>query len=453
MIVVLSDLHFSENESTKIGSLRFARNLPADVFKAYFTEINQIAINNRVGNVDIVLAGDIFEISRSAIWLEGSLRPYINNEDIKTGSEVEILILKILDSIRQEENVAETLVLFRDLQSHFDMDVKFHLILGNHDRLLNATSKIREKVREIFGLEGGSQPFDQYLLLCDEENEPFCFIRHGHEYDLSNFSINVHKMKSIPQNLPLNAYGKSTLGDIITIEFGAALPWIFVKEYGDEAILQSKNLMAIYERLMEFDDVRPTTAWLAFLFSTPGVQRKETWRLIKPSFTYVINTLGNNALFREALKQSAVVGNFARILLISILKSGLFSKGIPYWMIKWIMRGVSGSIKLKPQAKWAKHEELFLEKDSQLKCLVSGHTHFAEVSLLSGKNKAEKYYINTGTWRNVIPATKNFLDFGKLKALTKVIIFYPHERDALIDGLEWSFRYLSGVSYGEYRDL
>ena len=43
------------------------------------------------------------------------------------------------------------------------------------------------------------------------------------------------------------------------------------------------------------------------------------------------------------------------------------------------------------------------------------------------KNDIEKYYINTGTWRNVIPATETFEDFGRLKALTKVMIFSPTE--------------------------
>jgi UDP-2,3-diacylglucosamine pyrophosphatase LpxH len=453
MIVVLSDLHFSETESTKIGSQRYSRNLPADVFRAYFSEVNQIAVNNHINKVDLVLAGDIFEISRSGLWLEGDCRPYINNGDVEPGSKVEMTILRILGAIKQEEKVKEILRIFRNLDNYFDMDAEVHLILGNHDRLLNATPIIRKTVREILGLEGDGDLIDHYKLFLDEQEDPFCFIRHGHEYDLSNFSLNVHKMQSIPKDLPKKAYEMSSLGDIISIEYGAALPWTFVNEYGEEAILENENLQAIYKRLMEFDDVRPTTAWLAYLFSTPSVDKRETWKLIKPSFTHVINTLSNNALFREALKQSAVVSSLVRVILITILKSGLFKKGIPYWLIKSIMRGVSKSIKLKPQANWAKREALFLAEESTLKCIVSGHTHFSEVSLLSSKNGNEKYYINTGTWRNVIPATRNFENFGQLKALTKLILFYPHEKDALTEGLEWSFRYMSGVSYGEHRDL
>ena len=76
----------------------------------------------------------------------------------------------------------------------------------------------------------------------------------------------------------------------------------------------------------------------------------------------------------------------------------------------------------------------------------------SQVLTIAKKNK-EQYYINTGTWRNVIPATRKFKHFGRLKALTKVILFYPRERKALSNERDWSFQYMSGVSFGEHRHL
>jgi hypothetical protein len=70
---------------------------------------------------------------------------------------------------------------------------------------------------------------------------------------------------------------------------------------------------------------------------------------------------------------------------------------------------------------------------------------------LSGNRVGERYYINTGTWRNVIPATKYYDEFGRLKALTKVIVFYPMERTDAVNGHPWAFHYLSGVSFGDHR--
>ena len=453
MLVVLSDLHFSEAQSTKIGPYRFNRNLPPEAYQSYFQEINQLARANEIEKIDLVLAGDILEISRSEIWLEEGQRPYLNNDDVEPGSEAEVTILKILDAIEKENRVSETLTLFRNLNEHFSMDVELHVILGNHDRLVNATPQTRHQFRKMFALEESDSLIGHYLIIYDKDAKPFCLIRHGHEYDPSNFSMNVEKLEEIPTHIPDKFYRQSSLGDITTSEFGTALPWLFVETYGEEAILNDQTLLAIYKRLMEFDDVRPTTAWLSYLFSTPGVKNQETWEIIKPLFTQIVNTLSEHKQFNQTLKQSQTVSRFGRMLLMGLLKSGIFKKGIPYWLIKRIMKIVARSIKVKSMAKWAKKEALIKDKKSGSKCVISGHSHFSEVSLISAEKGEERYYINTGTWRNVIPATKNFKDFGRLKAQTKVIIFLPGETEALEGNRRWAFHYMSGVSFGDYRHL
>ena len=451
MLIVLSDLHFSEAASTQIGTHRFNRNLPPETFLAYFHEVNQFALANDIRRIDLVLAGDILELSRSAIWLEGDCRPYINNDEVLPGSETEKTILKIIEAIASENRVSQTLQILREIQKYFEIEVHLTYILGNHDRLANATPEIRIKVRELFGLSGGAALFNHSQLVTVEDDQPFCLVRHGHEYDSTNFSLDVRKLEAIPPGFPENVYGKSCLGDITTIEFGAALPWLFVKEYGIDQIVSSPTLMAVYQRLMEFDDVRPTTAWLSYLFSTPGVTRRQTWKIMAPCFTEIINTLSRHEAFNQTLKQSAAMSPLTHFFLMALLRSRVFGKGIPYWLIKLIMRGVSRSINLKSQVEFAKLEGLIQDEDSGCKCVISGHTHFAEVSLISAEGDDQRYYLNTGTWRNVIPATKNYEDFGRLKALTKVMVFYPIEKTPMNDGRDWAFHYLSGVSFGSHR--
>jgi UDP-2,3-diacylglucosamine pyrophosphatase LpxH len=423
MLIVLSDLHFSETKSSQVGHLRVARNLRAENYLAYFTEINKLAIANRILKVDVVLAGDILEISRSAIWLEGKDRPYIDNDAVQPSSEAEATILKILSAIKADEDVSATLDLFKEIQNYFDMPVKLHLILGNHDRLANATPLIRETIRNLFGLPGRDALFDHHLILNDQLEKPFCLIRHGHEYDRTNFSIDVLERDSIPTFIPESIYGQSSLGDITTIEFGASLPWLFLKRYGEEAILNDPTLSALYQRLIEFDDVRPATAWLSYLFSTPGVDEKRTWELMEPCFTEIIRNLGTHEQFLSTLKQTAAISKFNRWLLKRLIRSRIIEGGVPFWIVKLIMNHVSRTIKLESQAEWAKREELILDEDSGCKCVISGHSHFSELALLSSDNGDERYYINTGTWRNYIPATKYYDHFGRLRALTKVIVF------------------------------
>jgi hypothetical protein len=453
MLIVLSDLHFSETKSSQIGQHRFTRNLRPETYLAYFNEINTFAVANNIQKVDLVLAGDILEISRSAIWLEGKDRPYIDNQAVEPGTDAEVTILKILQAISEDEHVSATLDLFVNLQDYFDMPVKTHLILGNHDRLANASPIIRAKVRELFGLEGGTALFDHHLLLKDRQARPFCLVRHGHEYDRTNFAVDVLERDSIPTIIPESIYGQSSLGDITTIEFGASLPWLFVRKYGEEKILSDPTMLAIYQRLMEFDDVRPATAWLSFLFSTPGVDEKKTWALLAPCFTEIIKNLSKHKQFLSTLEQTVAVNKFTRWLLQLLIRSRVIEGGVPFWVVKLIMSRVSRTIKLDSQAEWAKQEELILDTDSGCKCVISGHSHFSELALLSSDNGDERYYINSGTWRNYIPATKYYDHFGRLKALTKVIVFYPMERDQQVNGRDWAFHYLSGASFGDHRHI
>ena len=453
MLVVLSDLHFSEAQSTRIGDLIFNKNLPADIYESYLSEINLIAVSNQLQNVDLVLAGDIFELNRSALWFDGPERPYVNNAEVLPGSPHEKKLLEIMDVIANEDKVRQTLTLFRSLEERFDGDVSLHYVLGNHDRLINATPALRQKARELLGIAGGDAPFEHHFIYRDMSGNPFCLVRHGHEYDPMNFSVDINSLEEIPTEFPDEVYGNAPLGDIITIELGVALPYYFVEYYGVEKILTNPILKALYQRLMDFDDVRPTSALLAYLFSTPGVPKKQTWEFMRPCFTRTINALRELDRVYMEIGETASIRKSQRLLLEGVMNSDLLKNGVPYWAVKQLMKQVSKKIKLNSQAKWAKREALMRDKTSGCKCVIGGHTHMPEVSLVSAKHGDEQYYINTGTWRNVVPATKDFKTFGKLDATTKVMVFRPGEIQNSSAHPKWSFHYQSGYGMGQYRHL
>lgn len=450
MLIVLSDLHLSEAQSTQIDGIKFNRNLPPETYQAYFSELNREASIRGIKKIDFVLAGDILDLSRSAFWLDGLDRPYLDNQSVIDGSSSERTILDIIDAICTEERVAETIHSFRNLKDHFGCEVTLHYILGNHDRLANATPAIRHKVREVFGLDGSDALFGHRFIFKDAQDQPFCLVRHGHEYDPMNFAISTHDLETIPTDFPEDVYGKPCVGDMITIEFGAALPRYFVDTYGGDAILHDPTLLALYKRLMAFDDVRPTTALLAYLFSTPEVKKRRTWELMAPCLEKALDAISENEALEDLIQESASLRRSQRLLLEGILNTDLLNQGIPYWMVRQLMKSVSKQIKLSSQTRWAKREALIQDPDSGCKCVISGHTHFPEVSLMSAKKGNERYYINTGTWRNIIPATKNFKGFGMLEAMTKVIVFRSIEKTNPTGNSSWSFRYLSGVSFGNH---
>jgi UDP-2,3-diacylglucosamine pyrophosphatase LpxH len=453
MIVVLSDLHFTEAQSTKISGFHYNRNIPHETFRGFFTEINNFARANGIQSVDIVLAGDILEITRSGIWFDGSDRPYIACQDVHPGSNTEKTLVKILDAINQDKNVSETLALFRNIQENFEIPVRLHYILGNHDRLANATPAVRARTRELFGINHNDAPFKRHLIFSQQNGKPFCLIRHGHIYDPVNFSLRIDKMDEIQTELPDDAYDQTCLGDITTFEFGAALPHVFRNIYGDEEIIENKHLSALYQRLIEFDDVRPSQALLSFLFSTPGVKKRKTWKLMKPCFESIIQSLQHNKQFTKEIKKLAVFPIWKKVLVIGLANSGIMFHGLPYWLVKRLIKMASKHIKHKSPVKWVRREALVSDNESGLRCVISGHTHTPEIDLISARDGEDRYYINTGTWRNVIPATKNFKNFSRLKSVTKLLIFQPDENPDQTEGFEWSFHFLSGESYGNYKHL
>ncbi|NSW52041.1 MAG: metallophosphoesterase [Anaerolineae bacterium] len=451
MIVVLSDIHFTEAQSTRLGSRRFNRNIEPQIFRSYFAELNDFAVNNGIPSIDLVLAGDILEINRSALWLEGNQRPYVANQQVEPGSPVENAILRILDAIAVEKRVKTTLSMFHNLSKIFSVPVTVHYILGNHDRLVNATPATRARARELLGLGNSPEIFPHHVLLNDSNGLPFCLVRHGHEYNSDNFSIKTEHLPEIPIEFPESVYGAPSLGDIMSVEFGAGLPYFFSRYYGEEAIQKDKKLFALYKRLIEFDDVRPASALLSFLFSTPGVKKRKTWALVKPCFMKIIDSLKHNTAFKEHIRQSSVLSPLKKVFLMGALKLGVVKVAANYGVVKQIMKLVSRKIKLTSQAAWAQKESVIQSEDSSVRCVVSGHTHTPEVALIATHQGEERYYLNTGTWRNYIPATPDFRHFGHLQAITKVIIFRPSENPQQRKKSGWSFYFSSADTFGNHR--
>ena len=272
MLIVMSDLHLAEASSYALGEVKFDNNLPASVYSVYFNEISDFIHKNHITKVDLVLAGDIFELTRSALWLENGLRPYIHLNEINAGSPMEARIAAILATITQEERVAETLAIFRSLETILQRPVGFHYLPGNHDRLANATPLIRHQVQNLLGLPFNDAPF-QNQVVAYSQGEPFVLVRHGHEYDPSNFGLNLKETQTIPTFIPAEVYGRPVLGDITTLELAAKLPQLFREHYSERAILENADLRLLYQRLMDFDNVRPASALVKFLLTTPGLSQ------------------------------------------------------------------------------------------------------------------------------------------------------------------------------------
>ena len=180
MLIVLSDLHFADSSSNSLVGHVYNHNLPPEVYTSFFNEIHEFIRDSEIKEIDLILAGDIFEITRDARWHKDHLRPYLHNHEIIEGSEAEARILEIIDAINRDERVNATLEVFRHLGEFFEIPVNFHFFPGNHDRLANASVSIRKRIQELLGLEANGSLFDNEYIRSNN-GKPRLLIRHGHD--------------------------------------------------------------------------------------------------------------------------------------------------------------------------------------------------------------------------------------------------------------------------------
>lgn len=450
MLAVISDLHFKDCSSGEYDTLYMNRNLDPKVFRSYFTSLVKEAHESESRRVDLVLAGDVFEMFRTDLWYQNGIRPYLPLSDIQPGSEHENVILRILDAIANEEDVGETLTAFRELPGKFDVEFKLHLLIGNHDRLLNATPATRARTRQLLGLPDGDGLMP-YTYLYRDQGKPLAFIRHGHEYDKISYGTNYQDAKTIPEDIPDSDYGLPALGDFLTIDFTGRMPSMFIEVHGAERVLHDPSLNVLYKRLVEFEDVRPLRAMLSFLLTTPGLSERQAWERLEPVFIRVLEEISHSGFFRQQLNRLDKLGAGSIDLLRLIFPLHIWRLGIPYNLIRLFGSNFSRNISLPQPAQYAVREQVLQQNGGSVRCIISGHTHFPGVSLLDSEDGVERYHFNTGTWQNQVPSSANLRHFGRIKSLASVLVWGKDENRGNNGRTpEWSFNYWSGHSQRFY---
>ncbi len=461
MIAVISDLHFEEEASDAIPAgdtpdkLTFRRNLDSKAYRSFISAMADELRRRRLRNFDLVLAGDVFDLNRTGLWFDDELRPYCNLSQVS--SALEAKVMRILDATVAEPPVEGALQSFRLLargrylaepvansfeERDFPADrIAIHYIPGNHDRMVNATPRLRQRVRELLGLSGDGL-FPHALRFDD----PGVLIRHGHEYDVNNFGSGLQEFQTIPPELPEGMYAPASFGDFITIDVAVRLPHLWRSHYGERRIVEDPILAALYLRLLQFDDVRPQSALLDYMLddSAGSFSPEEAWERLLPVLQKLLDEIHRQPFFRAWLRKRArpwtpLLLDLARLL----LKMGGARNAPAREVTRRLSHMFLGGDTELPE-RFADREELV--RSGQVRLVLAGHTHSPRVSLLTADAREERFYINTGTWRTSIPATNDRRTFGGMKALTYVMLFGANE-DPDHTGAEWgSFDYWTGYT-------
>ncbi len=474
MLVVLSDLHFEEEAANQIlgdGSqppLVFHRNLPAQPYRLLVSQMASEAKRNGARRLDLVLAGDIFDLHRTGLWFRengSGLRPYVNTAEVDV--ELEAMLLRIIRGISAEENVAEVLDVFRLLnegkfvdaggdEQPFPVPVQVHYVPGNHDRLANGTPAVRQAIRKALGMREHGALFP-YVHINEAEQT---LVRHGHEYDYTNFAVDHRDSERFPVHLPAAQYQDPTIGDFVTVDVATRMPSMFRDYHGDGTILADQTLRTLYLRLLEFDDLRPLTAIFNFFVYADGllINRDQAWKAVEPVVINLLEALHDDPYllgWLERLDKKWCLDMIDAIQAVLAARPWRWtSQHVPIDLAEAIATRALKSTSQRPGvALYAARESTI--RSGEHRFLVAGHTHKPQVALIANDHHGERYYVDTGTWRNRVPATPDYRQFGRLKTLNYVIIYGPHEdRNALPPERMKiaSFDYWSGMTQGWERD-
>ena len=455
MIAVISDLHFEEEASDVIRGdgreIIFRRNLDPKAYRSFIAHMADEVRRRNAETFELVIAGDLFDFSRTTLWFRDELRPYVSLDEISPALEQKVL--GMLEAIAAEPPVQKTLEFFRNLsrgtyvaydrkarqwnEQEFPCKTKITCLSGNHDRLCNGTAQIRSRIRELIG-STGDEKFPHYALFDD----PDVLIRHGHEYDNNNFALDLPDDKPIPLQIDEAGYSQANFGDFITIDVAVRIPYLFRRKYGDDQILKDPVLSALYLRLLQFDDVRPQSALLDYMLdvSGGGFSAEEAWEKLVPVMQDNLAEIHDNKFFRYWLAKRAKPWAPAELdLARGLLQLGGFRNRPAREAARKIAHFMMGGEPDQPEL-WAMREELI--QNNKVRLVLAGHTHFPEVCMIKSDKEGDRFYINTGTWRDVIPSTPDGRTFGRLRALTYVTLYSKSEQEESCN----SFDYWTGFT-------
>jgi UDP-2,3-diacylglucosamine pyrophosphatase LpxH len=423
MQVFISDLHLTDGtsgETINAAALRvFAENL-----EALMSSMDKKAKGSAT-ELQVVLLGDIFDVIRSAYWLdEMEVRPWSPR-----GDEQERVVLHIVQVILDKNR--ETISLLTRLSKLADkrkIPFRINYVIGNHDWLINRYPSCRDAVASALGMQTPAATFKEDIF----DAAYGTYATHGDKYDSMNY------MKSRDE---------SSVGDAIVIELLNRFP--VEAEEGLAGLVASGQLAAeerkrIVDQLKELDNIRP-------LLDAPS---------------WVLKVLDGTA---SQAARDVIIGAWKacadRFFLIPFIKS----LDVPYWpdkmnLLQLLFKAVAhGSIpmleeitgKLKKlfflsgeDAHYSKkaNEERLLHS-GQASFVVYGHTHnhvivpLDQVQTADGKAQ-DRIYFNTGTWRQTWnkaifePAGREFIGW---KVLTYVSFYNDHENS------DYSFEVWNGA--------
>jgi UDP-2,3-diacylglucosamine pyrophosphatase LpxH len=422
MLVFISDLHFVDGTAGE-------HNLSSRAFEYFFDDLAAIANkpSNKIKEIKLVLLGDIFDLLRTEKWFDYPVdeRPWGAKEQaIEAHAQV------IFDAIKNHAENSQSFQIIRqgipNLQAKCSLQSAPTVIYlpGNHDRLCNRYVSLRKEVCDTLGiplsLHDPVTPFSHSF----QDLAHGVFARHGHEYDKFNYEGG--------SSYTLQDYQRVPIGDPITTELVARLPYEMAQRIAPIQWLTPAEKKSIIRNFQEIENVRPLSATVEFLLYKVGQERRikeiveDAVQAVIAYFDkldFVKNWYERHDKWTDWLDEADKIQ-----ALLFLLRHFKIYRTEKLW-----------ELALKAEEYFSKDDLLeaapreYEHLDSRMRYVAYGHTHDPLVAALRSfpgdPFPLEQVYLNTGTWRGRFYRATQDNSFIGWKNMTYVIFYKEDERE------------------------
>ena len=415
MLIFISDLHFVDGTAGE-------HNIPTDAFKIFFEDIagkaNWLIKEGRpIEEIKLVFLGDIFDLLRTEMWFDNpeDERPWGSDEQ-----KIEANAKTIFDAIIKKNRSTFDL-LGGDLKADFGLPVEPETIYipGNHDRLCNKYQSLRDKVCDCLGIPPRTTPFDHNF----QDVNYGVFARHGHEYDKFNYEGSISYGNEDYMRVPI--------GDPITTELVAKLPWKLMKKKEIKKLPKIER-EALMRNFQEIENVRPLSAvieWLLYQVKK-NLKLKEAIEntvdeVIKEfnKLTFVKKWYNHHDKWYDFIDEADKIQSV--LFLLEKFKLFPLEKLMP--LLDKVRKHFANDEHIEAAASEYAH------LDNRIRYVVYGHTHDPLQAALRVVEEPvgpkEHVYLNSGTWRTRYYKSKKGLSFIGWKNLSYVVFYKNEERE------------------------
>ena len=429
MLVVFSDIHLSD-ESTSF-------NVKPEAFtKILQKEIELCAQRNDAKEIRIILNGDVLDFVRTDYWLklDSKERPWNGILDKKTAMNNDSALMdkhygKIFDNIAKTKSSTGFFKMLNGISQKFGdkIPVKVSYIIGNHDRILNSSEHVKNKISEKLDSYAASSLEFTNEFLNGEQYSVLC--RHGHEWDDVNYGIELYKFLNnksdfVPR-FQRDIYKLQTIGEVITAELMSGIIYRVSMHTQDQKFIDS---------LKDLNNVRPLTDAFIWLYWYGVTIKSGNKKILLDAFKQSLRSLLDSELSKLWDKTKSEIWLFSGDntdrfeQMLDLIEDLDFDAINKYVEIFKIFDNLFGSSK-DGYAEGAKKEfqnKYYIDKGIQY--IMYGHTHEERHDYFAGdRNGKVKMYINTGTFLPYIQKTMDNKSFASAFQMSMVFVYRKDE--------------------------